>query len=68
MIEGIRNIGEYAVEKEGKSIDDPLDILVDDPANRDTTSILFIALESGGNVFEYKGVNIEEYSRDKLVI
>jgi CRISPR-associated protein Csh1 len=66
MIDAIKRIGEYAVEKERKSVDDPLDILVDDPANRDTTGILFIVLESGKNGFEYKGVNIEEYSKYKL--
>jgi len=66
MIEAIRRIGEYALEKEGKSLDNPLNILVDDPANRDTKNILFICLESGKNGFEYKGVELEEYSRSKL--
>jgi len=31
MIEAIRNIGEYALEKEEKSINNPLEILVDNP-------------------------------------
>ena len=66
MIEAIRRVGEYALEKEGKSLDNPLDILLDDPANRYTENILFIVLESGEDGFEYKGVNIEEYSKDKL--
>lgn len=66
MIEAIKRIGEYAVEKEGKSIDDPIDILVDNPANRDTKNILFIVLESGRDGFEYRGVEPEEYSKDKL--
>ncbi|VUT25047.1 MAG: CRISPR-associated protein (cas_TM1802) [Candidatus Methanolliviera sp. GoM_oil] len=66
MIEAIRRIGEYALGKEGKSLDNPLDILVDDPTNRYTENILFIVLESGKDGFEYKGVNIEEYSKDKL--
>ena len=65
MIEAIRRIGEYALEKGGKSLDKPLNILVDDPSNRETKNILFIVLESGRDGFEYKGVNIEEYSRDK---
>lgn len=66
MIEAIRKIGEYAVEKEGKSLDNPLDILIDNPANRSTKNILFIVLESGDGGFEYKGVKLEEYSKDKL--
>jgi len=66
MIGAIKEIGEYAIEKEGKSIDNPLNILIDDPSNRYTRGILFIVLESGKNGFEYKGVNIEEHSKDKL--
>ena len=66
MIEAIRRIGEYTLEKEGKSLDNPLDILVDDPANRDTKNLLFIALEKGINEFEYNGIELEEYSRGKL--
>ncbi len=65
MIEAIRRIGGYTLEKEGKSLDNPLDILVDDPANRDTKNILFILLKSGINGFEYKGVELEEYSKEK---
>jgi CRISPR-associated protein Csh1 len=66
MIEAIKEIGEYALKREGKNVNDPLNILVNDPTNRNTTSILFITLENGGNRFEYNGVNIEEYSKDKL--
>lgn len=66
MIEAIRKIGEYAVEKEGKSLDNPLDILIDNPANRSTKNILFIVLERGDGGFEYKSVEPEEYSRTKL--
>jgi len=66
MIVAMKEIGEYALEKEGKSLDNPLDILVDDPANRNTKNILFIVLESRKDGFEYKCVNIEEYSKEKL--
>ena len=31
MIEAIRDIGEYAVKKEGKNVDNPLDIIIDNP-------------------------------------
>jgi len=66
MIEAIKEIGEYSLDKDEKSIDNPLDILVDDPSNSYTTGILFIVLENRENEFEYKGVNIEEYSKNKL--
>ena len=68
MIGAIKEIGEYAVEKEGKNVEEPLDILVDNPANRDTENILFIVLEKRNNGFVYKGADVEEYSRstDKL--
>ncbi len=39
MIQAIREIGEYALKKEGKSVDNPIDILVDNPANRLTINI-----------------------------
>ncbi|CAD7774125.1 CRISPR-associated protein (cas_TM1802) [Candidatus Methanoperedenaceae archaeon GB37] len=63
MIEAIKQIGEYAIGREGKSVDDPLDILVDSPANRDTKNVLFIVLKCEGDGFSYKGVDVEEYSK-----
>jgi len=66
MIEAIRNIGEYALEKEGKSIDNPLEILIDNPANRDTKNVLFILLNEENGEFEYRGIETEEYSKEKL--
>jgi len=66
MIEAIRNIGEYALEKENKSIEAPLDILIDDPRNKDTKSILFIMIKSKGSTFEYLGVDVDAYSSEKL--
>ena len=66
MIEAIKEIGKYSLEKKGKSLDRPFDILVGDPANRYTKNILFIVLESEGKKFSYKGVSSEEYSKEKL--
>ena len=66
MIEAIKEIGEYAIEKEGKSIDSPLNILIDDPSNRYTANILFIVLESGKEGVKYKCIDVEEYSNNKL--
>lgn len=66
MIEAIRNIGEYALEKEEKSVNDPLEILLDNPANRSTKNILFILLDDKDEEFKYRGIEIEEYSKGKL--
>jgi CRISPR-associated protein Csh1 len=66
MIEAIRNIGEYSLNKEGKSVDEPLDILIDDPKNRDTKNILFIVVENKNGEFEYRDIDVDEYSKDKL--
>ena len=66
MIEAIRNIGEYALEKENKSVSDPLKILIDNPANKNTKNILFIHLEEENGEFKYRNVEIEEYSKEKL--
>jgi len=66
MIEAIRNIGEHALEKNKKSIDKPLEILLDNPANRDTKNVLFILLNEENGEFEYRGIATEEYSKEKL--
>jgi len=66
MIEAIRNIGEYALKKNGKSINNPLEILVDNPANKNTKNILFILFDEENREFKYHGIDIEEYSKEKL--
>ena len=66
MIETIKDIGEYAIEEEGKSVDNPLNILVDSPANRNMKNVLFIVLEREGGGFSYRNVDIEEYSPKEL--
>lgn len=66
MIEAIRNIGEYALKKMEKSVDEPLEILLDNPANRNTKNILFILLNRENEEFNYCGIEIEEYSKEKL--
>jgi len=66
MIEAIRDIGKYVIKKENKNINEPLDILIDDPSNRNTNNVLFIVLDSTTKQFAYKGVDIEEYSKSKL--
>jgi len=66
MIEAIKKIGEYSLQKQGKNVSEPLAILVDDPSNRDTQNVLFIILESRDNEFKYRGIDIEEYSKGRM--
>jgi CRISPR-associated protein Csh1 len=53
MIEAIRNIGEYALRKNEKSIDEPLEILLDNPANKNSKGVLFILLDDKDEEFQY---------------
>ncbi|HBY57586.1 MAG TPA: hypothetical protein DEG96_06980 [Candidatus Atribacteria bacterium] len=53
MIEAIRNIGEYALRKNEKSIDEPLEILLDNPANKNSKGVLFILLDDTDEEFQY---------------
>lgn len=70
MIEAIRNIGEYALEKEGKVVDKPLEILVDDPEsnpkNPTYKNILFILIHKENSTYKYCGVDLDQYSSKKL--
>jgi len=73
MIEAIKKIGEYALQKEGKNIYEPLDMLeifIDDPEsnpkNPSYKHILLIILEKSNGNYEYKGISEEEYSKDKI--
>jgi len=63
MIEAIKDIGEYVLEKEGK---DPLDVLIDDPASNPTyRNILTVDCVENNGLFEFKRVGIEPYSKEK---
>ena len=66
MIKAIREIGEYALKRSGKSVENPLEILVDNPANRQTKNILFIKFKSEGENLVYDGIEIEEFDAQKL--
>lgn len=66
MIEAIRNIGEYALRKNGKNTYMPIEILLDNPSNRSTKGVLFIVLNNKGEEFEYKGIEVEEFSKENL--
>ena len=66
MIEAIREIGVYALKKEGKSIDNPLEILVDNPSNKSTKNIMFIRLRKESENYVYDGIELEEFDKAKL--
>lgn len=70
MIEAIKRIGEYALEKEGISLDNPTDllnILAEDPASSEAYKhILAIKLNKKENGFEFVDVDLEEYSKSKI--
>ena len=66
MIEAIKEIGKYSLKKAGKSTVEPLEILLDNPSNRYTKNILFIRIEKNNGKYEYKDVELEEFSKDKL--
>jgi CRISPR-associated protein Csh1 len=66
MIEALKEIGEYTLEKENK---DPLDILNDRAKlSSRTKKILAIILEKTKGGYVYKGVNIEDYSYSKPIL
>ncbi len=67
MLDAIREIGLYAIKEEGKSIDDPLAILVKSPANNATRNVMFIVIDRNGEDFVYRGIDIEEYSSDNIL-
>ncbi|HEC93150.1 MAG TPA: hypothetical protein ENI51_09195 [Candidatus Atribacteria bacterium] len=70
MIEAIRNIGEYALEKNEKNINDPLNILLDDPEsnhkNPTYKNIFSIVLQEINGEYIYKNIDHEQYSKEKL--
>ncbi|RXA20110.1 TIGR02556 family CRISPR-associated protein [Methanosarcina sp. MSH10X1] len=67
MIEAMKEIGEYALEKENKDLSDIVSILVEDPAtNESYKHVFFIKLVSINDSFEFKGIEHQEYSKEKI--
>lgn len=66
MIEAIKEIGEYALKKNNQNPEDPLDIIIEDPATSSAYKhVLAIILNETENGFEYGGIQQEEYSKEK---
>jgi len=67
MIEVIKEIGGYSLKKEGKRLNDPVDIIVEDPASSPAYKhILAIIINETENGFEFGGVKHEEYTKEKI--
>jgi len=71
MIEAVRGVGEYAFEKKGITLDnstDLLSILIQDPASSKAYKhILAIKLNKRENGFEFADIDLEDYSKSKIV-
>ncbi|AKB46371.1 CRISPR-associated protein, Csh1 family [Methanosarcina sp. Kolksee] len=64
----MKEIGEYALEKENKDLNDFVSILVENPASNETYKHVFcIKLVSCQNIFEFKEIEHQEYSKEKIV-
>ncbi|RZB29564.1 MAG: CRISPR-associated protein Csh1 [Candidatus Argoarchaeum ethanivorans] len=67
MIEAIKEIGEYYLKKEGKHLNDPVDIIVEDPASSPAYKhILAVIINKTETGFEFGGVRHEEYTKKKI--
>lgn len=63
----MKEIGEYALKKENKDLNDFTSILVENPASNETYKHVFcIKLNSNHENFEFKEVEHQEYSKDKI--
>jgi CRISPR-associated protein Csh1 len=67
LIEAVKEIGEYSLEKDGKRLEDHTDIVIENPDSNGTYKhILGIKVNKNENDFEYAGIELEEYSKSKI--
>jgi len=67
MIEAIREIGEYSLQSQGKRLEDPITIIIEDPAsNEKYKHVLTIILKKSNDGFIFEKINQEEYSPDRI--
>jgi CRISPR-associated protein Csh1 len=67
LIEAVKEIGEYSLEKAGRRLEDPTDIVIEDPDSNGTYKhILGIRVNKNENGFGYAGIELEEYSKSKI--
>lgn len=69
MIEAIRSLGEYELQKQGIKLDTPEDIvtvLLEDPASNESyKKVLKIKLVKETDLYRYKGIEVDEYNSKK---
>ncbi len=64
----MKEIGEYALEKDNKDLNDFVSILVENPASNETYKHVFcIKLVSCKDYFEFKEIEHQEYSKEKII-
>lgn len=67
MIEAIKEIGEYALKRNNQDPENPIEVIVEDPASTPAYKhVLAILLNETENGFEYSGIQQEEYSKEKI--
>ncbi|MDD2439756.1 MAG: TIGR02556 family CRISPR-associated protein [Methanosarcinaceae archaeon] len=67
MIEAMKEIGEYALEKENTDLNDIVGILVENPASNESYKHIFgLKFEIIEKNFEYRGIEHQEYSKEKI--
>jgi len=66
VIEAIKEIGEYALKQNQQNPENPIEVIIEDPASSPTYKhVLAILLNETGDAFEYGGIQHEEYSKYK---
>lgn len=67
MIEALKEIGVYSLERSQKDLEQLLDIIVEDPASTSNYKyILAIMLKKDIEGYDYNGVKLEEYTKEKI--
>jgi len=70
MIDAVKIIGRYNLKKNGHSLNNPLDILTDDPESNHRNprykTILFIQVKKIHDQYRYDGIDVEQYTTKKL--
>jgi len=67
LIEALKEIGVYSLERSQKDLEQLLDIIVEDPASTSNYKyILAIMLKKDIEGYDYNGVKLEEYTKEKI--
>ncbi|NVM54501.1 MAG: hypothetical protein HWN66_12425, partial [Candidatus Helarchaeota archaeon] len=68
MIQDIYNIGEFILKREKIDVNNPIEILIQDPnTSGRIKNVLAVIIEKKGDSFNYLKIEREEYDTDKLL-